>query len=107
MTTRAIVTVPRQARAGEVIELRALIAHPMETGYRVDSEGRAAPRDIIRRFECRWNGELVFAADLHAAIAANPYVAFHLVAQSSGTVSFHWTGDRGFAHSEHAEISVA
>lgn len=104
---RALVFAPKTARRGEVIEIRATVAHPMETGHRSDGAGGVLARDIIRRVECRWDGELVFAADLHAAIAANPLVAFHTVALASGTLSVRWSGDNGFAHTESVAISVA
>lgn len=104
---RALIHVPQTARRGEVIELRALIAHPMETGHRVGADGRAVPRDIIRRFACHYDGELVFGATLHPAIAANPYLAFHVVATSTGVLSFTWEGDNGFAQTETVAIKVA
>ncbi|QJW85830.1 thiosulfate oxidation carrier complex protein SoxZ [Ramlibacter terrae] len=88
------------------MEVRALIAHPMETGYRPGADGRVLPRDIIRRFACRYNGEVVFAAELHPAIAANPYLAFHTVATESGTLEFEWTGDRGFSQVERRPLQV-
>jgi sulfur-oxidizing protein SoxZ len=107
MGTRAIVTVPPVARAGQVIEVRTLIAHPMETGHRADSNGQVVPRRIIRRFSCRLDGQLVFSAELHPAIAANPLVAFALRAQASGTLEFLWEGDEGFSHRQTAALRVA
>jgi sulfur-oxidizing protein SoxZ len=104
---RAIINMPSQAKRGEVIEIRALIGHPMETGYRVGAEGQVLKRDILRRFICRYNGEQVFAAELHPAIAANPYIAFHTVATGSGTLSFTWEGDNGFAQTETMPIAVS
>lgn len=101
-----ILHAPKSARAGEVIEVRATVAHPMETGHRVNAEGQSVLRDIVRRIECRWAGELVFAADLHPAIAANPYVAFHVVALASGPLTLRWLGDRGFEHSETTIVEV-
>jgi len=95
---RALVTLPREVKRGEPFEARLLVAHPMETGHRADAQGQRVPRDIVRRIECRLDGDLVFAADLHPAIAANPYVAFPLVVQGEGTLVVAWTGDRGFAH---------
>lgn len=103
---RALIQVPASARRGEVIELRALIAHPMETGYRPGADGRVLPRDIIRRFSCRYNGETVFAAQLHPAISANPYLAFHVLAVESGTLEFDWQGDNGFAQVERRVLQV-
>ena len=103
---RTLVTAPRTARRGEVIELRVLIAHPMETGYRPGADGQVLARDLIRRFTCRYDGEVVFAADLYAAVAANPYLAFTTVATRSGTLSFTWEGDKDFAQTESVAITV-
>jgi sulfur-oxidizing protein SoxZ len=103
---RSLITMPKTARRGQVIEIRALIAHVMETGFRSGSEGKLAPRDIIRRFTCRYDGEVVFAAELFPSIAANPYLAFHTVATNSGELEFSWEGDNGFAQSEKVQISV-
>jgi sulfur-oxidizing protein SoxZ len=103
MATRALVNVPAVLRRGEVFEVRTTLAHPMETGYRRDGDGRMLPRDIVRRMEARLDGELVFAADLHPAIAANPYVAFPLLLQAGGRLQIRWTGDKGFEHTETAD----
>ncbi len=103
---RALVTMPKTARRGEVIEVRALIGHPMETGYRPGADGKVMARDIIRRFTCRYNGEQVFAAELHPAVSANPYIAFFTVATASGTLEFKWEGDNGFTQTETAAITV-
>jgi sulfur-oxidizing protein SoxZ len=106
MATRALLTLPTQARAGDIIEVRALVQHAMETGMRVGADGGVVTRDLVRRVECRVDGELVFAADLHAAVAANPYLSFHLRATRSASVTVSWVGDRGFAHSETAPLVV-
>jgi len=104
---RALITLPASARRGETIEVRTLIAHPMETGYRRDADGQPLPRDLIRRFVCRLDGETVFAAELHAAIAANPYIAFTLRVDGPGTLSFRWEGDNGFVQAESRLLVVA
>jgi sulfur-oxidizing protein SoxZ len=103
---RALVTSPKTAKRGEVIEIRALIGHPMETGYRPGADGKVLARDIIRNFSCKYNGELVFSAELHPAISANPYIAFFTVATVSGTLEWRWEGDNGFSQTETAAITV-
>ena len=102
----ALINVPARARRGEVIEIKALVSHPMETGYRRTQLGAPIPRDIIRRFTCTYNGAEVFSADLHPAISANPYFAFSTVATESGAIAFLWTGDNGFSLTESAAIVV-
>jgi len=102
----ALINVPARAKPGEIVEIKTLIAHVMETGFRRTQLGARIPRDIIRRFVCTYNGTEVFRADLHPAIAANPFIAFSTVATESGTLSFHWTGDNGFSVTESAAITV-
>jgi len=101
-----MIHVPASARRGEVIQIKTLISHVMETGYRRTSLGVVIPRDILRRFVCTYNGEEVFRAELHAAIAANPYFAFNTVATESGTIVFTWSGDNGFSATESVTIKV-
>jgi sulfur-oxidizing protein SoxZ len=103
----ALVNVPGTAKRGEVIEIKTLVSHPMETGYRRTQVGAPIPRDIIRLFVCTYNGTEVFRAELHPAIAANPFIVFSTVATESGTLAFQWTGDNGFSATESADITVA
>jgi sulfur-oxidizing protein SoxZ len=103
---RALINVPKKAKRGEIITVKTLISHVMETGFRHNSVGLAVPRDIITAFVCTYNGEEVFRAALHPAIAANPFITFHTVATESGTLGFKWTGDNGFAASATADIIV-
>ena len=103
---RVLINAPTSARRGEVIEIRATIGHPMETGFRPGDDGKLLPRNIIRRFTCRYNGELVFSAELFSAVAANPYIAFHTVAADSGTLSLTWEGDNGFTQTENINLAV-
>ncbi|MBK1657489.1 thiosulfate oxidation carrier complex protein SoxZ [Paracraurococcus ruber] len=104
---RTLLRVPATARSGEVIEIRTLIAHPMETGFRPGADGTVQPRDIIRRFTCRFNNREVFAAELHPAVAANPYLTFTLRVEESGILAFTWEGDNGFSQTETRPIAVA
>lgn len=103
---RTLIHVPPGIRRGEVFEVRATIAHPMETGYRTDDQGRRVPRDILRRFECQLDGKTVFSAELYPAIAANPYLAFHVRAEASGQLTLRWEGDNGFAQTETVALNV-
>ena len=100
------VKVPKTAKKGDVIEIKTLIAHKMESGQRKDKKGAVIPRQIINKFEAKYNGELVFSADWHPAISANPYMAFHTVATESGTLEFIWTDDDGSVYTKTAKITV-
>lgn len=102
----ALINVPTRARRGEVIEIKTLISHTMETGFRRTQLGALIPRDIIRQLVCTYNGTEIFRAELHPAIAANPFIAFSTLATESGTLAFHWTGDNGFSATESVTIVV-
>ena len=103
---RAVVTFPAQAKRGEIIEIKTLAAHSMETGFRRTQTGELIPRDIIRRFTCTYDGTEVYRVDLHPAIAANPLIVFTTIATETGTLSFHWVGDNGYTATETAPIRV-
>ena len=103
---RALINVPSKAKRGEIIEIKTLIQHPMETGYRHDETGKAIARNIINKFVCTYNGAEVFKADLFPAISANPFITFSTVATESGVLAFNWTSDDGDTQTQIVNISV-
>lgn len=103
---RALINVPTTVRRGEIFEIRALISHPMEPGYRVGTSGQLLPRDIVRMFVCRYGEEEVFRAEMFSAVSANPYLAFHVRAIETAPLSFTWAGDNGFLHTETVPLNV-
>ena len=102
----ALINVPKKAKRGDVVEIKALMSHIMETGYRRTASGDLVPRDIITSFTCRYNGAEIFRADFFPAIAANPFISFFTVAKVSGKLEFEWIGDRGFSETASASITV-
>jgi sulfur-oxidizing protein SoxZ len=103
---RVLINLPSRASRGETFEIKTLIAHPMETGYRLDNTGGAIPRDIINLFVCTYNGEEIFRGELFPAIAANPFLAFFTTATESGEIVFNWTDDHGQVQTEVRHITV-
>jgi sulfur-oxidizing protein SoxZ len=101
-----LVKVPKTAKKGEIVEIRALLMHPMETGFRPGANGRIIPRNIIEDFSVAWNGREIFHMKMSPAVAANPFVSFAAVATESGTIVFRWTGDEGFRADHTAPITV-
>ena len=100
------IDVPASARRGEIIDIKTLVAHSMETGFRRTHLGVPIPRDIITTFVCLYNGVEVFRAELHPSISANPFLQFSTVATESGTLEFTWSGDNGFSAMQTARIGV-
>jgi sulfur-oxidizing protein SoxZ len=104
---RPLINVPAKAKKGEVIEIKILISHPMESGQRRDNSGQPVPRDIINLVVCTYNETEVFRAQLFPAIAANPFLSFCTVATESGALKFTWTDDHGTVDTASAPIEVA
>ena len=103
---KPLISVPAKAKKGDVIEIKTLVAHIMETGFRHSESGAVIPRDIITSLVCTYNQETIFEATLYPAIAANPFVTFHTIATESGTITLTWTGDNGFSQEASAKILV-
>jgi len=103
----ALINVPKEIKRGETFEIKTLVRHPMETGYRRGPSGEAIARDIINRFVCSFNGEEVLRAELFPAIAANPFLSFVVAVQESGTLTMTFTDDHDTLQTETASIIVA
>jgi sulfur-oxidizing protein SoxZ len=101
------VKVPKTASAGEILEIKALISHPMHTGRAKDKSGNKIPRKIINKFSVRFEGESVFEASFEPAVSANPFIAFPFKASKSGEFEFIWTEDGGAEFSAKAKMTVA
>ena len=102
----ARVQLPREARRGEIIEIRIAIRHPMETGFRFDAMGKPLPKNVINSLAVRYDGNEIFRAELGSGIAANPYLQFYTTAEASGELVFEWVDDRGVRGSERAVLAV-
>jgi len=103
----ARIQLPKEIRRGQVIKVGILVQHPMESGYRLDADNRKVPKNAIRSFVCRYNGEEIFRAEMSPGIAANPFIQFPAVARDSGELEFTWVDDAGERGSAKGSISVA
>jgi len=100
------IKVPKTAKAGEVIVIKTLISHKMETGLAKDSDGNPIPREIINKFTCEFNGQPVYSTDLEPAISANPFFEFNAKVNESGTFKFTWVDDDGSIYEAEQDIVV-
>lgn len=108
MAKKPRVKVPKKAKSGDIVQIKTLMSHKMETGLRKDKKtGELIPRKIINKFVCNFNGAEVLSVDLYTAIAANPYFAFYAKVTESGTFDFEWTEDGGKKTTASGDIKVA
>lgn len=103
---RPRVRVPDSASAGEVVTIKTLISHPMESGQRRDGDGNIIPRSIINRFVAAYNGETIIDVTLEPAISTNPYFEFQALIPETGTMTFTWYDDDGSVYEDAQDIAV-
>ena len=60
MAEKPRLKLPTEAKKGDVIEIKTLLPHVMESGQRKDKDGKTIPRKIINKFACEFNGKPVF-----------------------------------------------
>ncbi|NIA69731.1 thiosulfate oxidation carrier complex protein SoxZ [Pelagibius litoralis] len=100
------VKAPKKADKGEVIAIKTLISHKMESGQRKDKKGDLIPRQIINRFTAKFNGESVFEVDIEPAISANPYLQFNMRVEEAGEFEFIWEDDDGSVYTKKQKLDV-
>jgi sulfur-oxidizing protein SoxZ len=100
------IKLPEGASIGEIIEVKALIQHVMETGNRKTADGKPIPRDIINSFTATFAGAPIFSAEFGSGISANPYIAFHMRVPGPGEFEITWTDDQGQKTVERATLNI-
>jgi len=99
------IRIARTAKPGEVIEIRTLIEHRMETGIRADGSPPPA-RDMLARLLVRRDGATILAADLRNGTSANPYHVFFVRMDRTADFEFIWSDETGRSISATARVTV-
>ncbi|MGD9785769.1 MAG: thiosulfate oxidation carrier complex protein SoxZ [Hyphomicrobiaceae bacterium] len=107
MASKPRIKVPAAAKVGEVIEIKTLISHVMETGFRKGSDGNLVPRNIINTFTATFGGKEVFKTELSSGVSANPYIAFNFKVPGPGELELTWIDDKGEKVVEKVPIAVS
>jgi sulfur-oxidizing protein SoxZ len=106
MADKPRIKLPKEAAKGEVIQIKTLVSHVMESGQRKDAQGKAIPRKIINKFACEFNGKPVFSCDIDPAVSANPYFEFSAIVNETGKFKFTWTDDDGSVYVDEQSVTV-
>ena len=104
---KARIKLPDSAKVGEVIEVKTLISHVMETGQRKDADGKTIPRSIINTFKATFAGAEVLTVEMHPGMSANPYLSFFMKVPGPGEFEFTWIDDAGAKVVEKMKLNVA
>lgn len=101
------IKLPDSARIGDIIDIKSVVTHPMETGNRKDAAGKTIPRNIINSFTASFEGRTIFRAELGSGISANPYLSFSMRVSGPGAFLFTWTDDSGAILTETRRLDVS
>jgi sulfur-oxidizing protein SoxZ len=104
---KARVKAPKTAAAGEMVTIKTLVNHPMESGQRKDGDGNVIPRKIINAFSATFGGADVVSAVFEPAISTNPYFQFSFTVPATGDLVMKWTDDDGSMVEQTKTITVA
>ena len=104
--TKPRIKIPDSAKPGDIIEVKTLITHVMETGNRKDKDGKQIPRDILNLFVAKFGDTEVFRAEMGPGISANPFISFQMRVPGPGTFEFAWTDDDGVKSVETTTLNV-
>ena len=100
------IRVPATAKVGDVIEIKTLVQHVMETGNRKTADGKVVPRKIINSFTASFAGQEFFKAEIQPGISANPYLAFFMKVPGPGEFEFTWVDDAGVKISQKTPLAI-
>ena len=101
--TRVRVQWPDKISAGDVVKVRMLIQHPMDTGYLQDFTGKLVPRNVIRLLTCMLGDQEVFRVEPSSGISAQPFFEFYVRSTATAEFKMEWTDDKG-AKGQHLQI---
>jgi sulfur-oxidizing protein SoxZ len=89
-----------------VTDVRVLMAHPMETGFRKDASGKIVPAHYINDVKATSGGRTVLTARWGQAISQNPYLQFRFKGAKAGDkVTVTWTDNTGDTRTDEAAIA--
>ncbi|MGO9473003.1 MAG: thiosulfate oxidation carrier complex protein SoxZ [Rhodomicrobium sp.] len=101
------VRLPEEAKSGDIIEIKTLISHDMESGQRKDPSGAIIPRKLINTFTAKFNGKEFLSVDWYTAVSTNPFQSFFYRAKESGTFEFIWKDDDGSEYKSSHPLKVS
>ena len=97
---------PERILTGDVVKVRLLVQHPMDTGYLQDLLGKLVPRNVIRSLTCTLGQQEVFRAEPSSGISANPLFEFFVRAEQTAEMHVEWIDDRGVKGSLRQTLTV-
>lgn len=96
----------RAAVAGDVVEVKILMRHDMESGQRKDSAGKIIPAHYIKTLEAKWKDKVVFGASFGPSVSKDPFLSFKFKGAAKGDkVAVTWVDTKGDTRTDEGTVS--
>lgn len=100
----ASIKLKAKAIDGGLIEVKALMTHPMETGLRKDSAGELVPAHYITEVVVTANDKEVLKTNWGGSVSKSPYLSFNYKGAVGDKLKLTWKDNKDGTDS--AEIAV-
>ena len=80
----------RTKEKGGLVQVKALITHPMDTGLRRNKKGDKIPAHYINEVMVEANGESIMMANWTGSISKNPFISFNYAGAKGDVVKLTW-----------------
>lgn len=96
----------RAVMMGELVDVKILMAHVMETGQRKDADGNLVPAHYIVNVTATCKGRTVMAAEWGPSVSKNPYFSFRFRGGAKGDkLSITWKDTDGETRTDETTIN--
>jgi sulfur-oxidizing protein SoxZ len=95
----------RASANGELVEVKVLMRHDMETGQRKDASGVVIPAHFIQKLVAKCNDKVVLDSLFGTSIARDPFLSFKFKGKKGDKVSVSWTDNKGDSRTDETVVS--
>lgn len=100
------IRLPRTVNKGQVVAVKALITHPMETGFRKNKKTKKKiPAYYINDVSVYYGDELVTHSDWTIAVSTNPFMTFYIKADKVAPLKIVWKDIKGGVYEKTVQIT--
>jgi sulfur-oxidizing protein SoxZ len=96
----------RASMQGDLVNVKVLMSHEMETGQRKDASGQIVPAHFIQTVNAAYNGKTVLSAQWGPAVSKNPFLSFKFKGGAQGgKVEVTWVDNKGDKRTDEAVVT--
>jgi sulfur-oxidizing protein SoxZ len=103
----ARIRIPTRIQRGDIIQVSAIVQHPMDTGFFRSANGQPIPAYFIKEVTVAYAGQQVAHFVWTSGISRDPMVTFTLVADREGPLAIRWVDNKDAVFEQTAQIAFS